>query len=503
MTPRALTVTADDASKVYGEVHSLNGGAFTSAGLQNGETIGSVSLASGGAAAGAGVNGGTAYAITASGAAGGSFDAGNYTIRYVDGGLTVTPRALTVTADDASKVYGEAHSLNGGAFTSAGLQNGETIGSVSLASGGAAAGAGVNGGTAYAITASGAAGGSFDAGNYTIRYVDGRLTVTPRELTVTANAVSKVYGDADHLSYTLAGLGLINGDALAGSLERNTGENVGSYAIQQGTLANANYTIRFTGNSLSITPRALTLVAATDHKTYDGSTTSNAAVRIEGLVDGDRITGLGQSFDSRNAGRRGLQVNSGYAIEDGNGGGNYEVTTRGAEGRIDPRALTIAADNAHKLSGQLLGFDGTEFSTNDGGLVAGETVQSVTLASAGSAAQAGAGSYAIAASNVQGGNGFDAGNYDIRYVDGSLSVTLPVPQPVEPPVAPSVKPPVHPSVKSPFTSFATRSSLISLAGDAECIGQTVRQAAGEPGECSLTAGYVPMLQVAPEFVGLR
>src|SRR5205814_2106438 len=43
------------------------------------------------------------YPITASGAA----DA-NYTISFVAGTLTVTPAALTITADDKAKVYGAA-----------------------------------------------------------------------------------------------------------------------------------------------------------------------------------------------------------------------------------------------------------------------------------------------------------------------------------------------------------------------------------------------------------
>jgi hypothetical protein len=58
---------------------------------------------------------------------------------------------------------------------------------------------------------------------------------------VTADAASKVYGDADDLKYTSSGL--IHGDSLGGSLGRAAGENVGSYAINQGSLANSNYSI--------------------------------------------------------------------------------------------------------------------------------------------------------------------------------------------------------------------------------------------------------------------
>jgi len=129
ITPAALSITASDATKTYGQTPTLT--AFTSSGLQNGETIGSVTLASTGSAATAGVSG-SPYAITASNATGGTFSAGNYTITYNNGALTITPAALSITASDASKSYGQTPTLS--AFTSNGLQNGETIGSVTLAS---------------------------------------------------------------------------------------------------------------------------------------------------------------------------------------------------------------------------------------------------------------------------------------------------------------------------------------------------------------------------------
>ncbi|CAN7337835.1 filamentous hemagglutinin N-terminal domain-containing protein [Pseudorhodoferax sp. LjRoot39] len=179
ITPAALGIAANNASKVYGQTHGSGGSAFTATGLQNGETVGTVALTSSGAAATAGAGN---HTIAASGASGGSFNAANYTITYQDGTLTVTPAALTITANDASKVQGLVLVFDGTEFTAAGLQNGETIGSVALASNGAAAAGAVG---SHAITVSGAGAGagagagSFVAGNYAIRYEDGRLTVTP------------------------------------------------------------------------------------------------------------------------------------------------------------------------------------------------------------------------------------------------------------------------------------------------------------------------------------
>ena len=49
------------------------------------------------------------------------------------------------------------------------------------------------------------------------------------------------------LQYLLSGAVLPNGTVVSftGALTRAPGENVGAYAIQQGTLANSNYNITF------------------------------------------------------------------------------------------------------------------------------------------------------------------------------------------------------------------------------------------------------------------
>ncbi len=74
------------------------------------------------------------------------------------------------------------------------------------------------------------------------------FAITPRAVTVTADAQSKVYGSADPtLTYTVGGNGLVNGDTLSGTLGRAAGENViaGGYAITQGGVTNtANPNLR-------------------------------------------------------------------------------------------------------------------------------------------------------------------------------------------------------------------------------------------------------------------
>lgn len=100
----------------------------------------------------------------------------NYAVSLITAPGTITPLPLTVTATDVSKVYGQTPALTG--FSTTALVGAETVGSVTLSSAGQAATASVAG-SPYAITPSAAAGAGFTAGNYSISYVNGVLTVTP------------------------------------------------------------------------------------------------------------------------------------------------------------------------------------------------------------------------------------------------------------------------------------------------------------------------------------
>ncbi|MBR3957678.1 MAG: hypothetical protein IKJ89_07505, partial [Kiritimatiellae bacterium] len=94
------------------------------------------------------------------------------------------------------------------------------------------------------------------------------ITISKKTLTVTAAAKSKTYGTADPaLTYTAQGL--VGTDKVTGTLVRDAGENVGTYAIKQGTLtAGDNYAISYTGANLTISKKTLTVTAAAKSKTY-------------------------------------------------------------------------------------------------------------------------------------------------------------------------------------------------------------------------------------------
>jgi len=85
----------------------------------------------------------------------------------VDGELEITPKSLTIAANDRSKTYGDTVTFAGTEFTVAGLVNADTITSVTLTSAGAAATAASEN---HAIIPSAATGTGLE--NYEIAYVN-------------------------------------------------------------------------------------------------------------------------------------------------------------------------------------------------------------------------------------------------------------------------------------------------------------------------------------------
>jgi hypothetical protein len=211
---------------------------------------------------------------------------GNYTVTYVGNNLVITPRTLTVTATPVSKLYGSADPTL--TYTHSTLYNSDTN---SVFTGSLSRDAGENVGT-YTIHQNTLGAGS----NYSITYIPANFDIIAAaiNLAITADAQSKVYGDADPvLTYTHGAL--LNGDTdsvFTGSLARMAGGNVGSYAITLGTLsAGPNYVLSFTGNSLTITPRTL-IVTVLGQSAPFGSAVPGTSVTYDGFVNGENSSAL-------------------------------------------------------------------------------------------------------------------------------------------------------------------------------------------------------------------
>ena len=152
----------------------------------------------------------TTYVITP---ALGDLAAANYAFAtFTDGVLTVGQKALTVTADAKTKVYGAANPALTATIT--GFANGET-----LVTSGVTGTASVTT-TATALTGVGsatltAAVGNLVSANYAFAtFTDGALTITKAPLTVTPVAASRPFGQANP-GFAVAYQGLATGDTAA------------------------------------------------------------------------------------------------------------------------------------------------------------------------------------------------------------------------------------------------------------------------------------------------
>jgi hypothetical protein len=243
---RPVTITAAAKSKTYGE----NDPALTYA-ISSG-TLAYTDAFTGALARVPGENIGTC-AITQGTVALNS----NYALNYVGADLTIGTRSVTITAAAKSKTYGEPDPALTYAISSG------TLAYTDVFNGALTRVAGENIGI-RAITQGTVALNS----NYALSYVGADLIIGTRPVTITAAAKSKTYGDPDPaLTYAITSGSLAYSDAFTGGLTRVAGDNIGTRAITQGTVAlNSNYSLSYVGANLIIGTRPITITAAAKTK---------------------------------------------------------------------------------------------------------------------------------------------------------------------------------------------------------------------------------------------
>jgi predicted secreted protein len=243
VTKRELVVTADDKSKVYGDANPALTGSIT--GVQNGDPV-TLGLST----AADKTSGVGTYQILAV-ANGTQTVLANYEVKPANGTLTVTRRELVVTADDKSKVYGDANPALTGKIT--GVQNGDVVTADYSTTATGSSGVGQ-----YPIKGA-AQGTAAVLANYDVRLVDGTLSVTKARLTLTADDQSKILGSANPaLTFTVTGL--VNGDTRSSALDSQPtvsttatqGSGVGSYPITVSGGSASNYELVYVSGTLRV-----------------------------------------------------------------------------------------------------------------------------------------------------------------------------------------------------------------------------------------------------------
>ena len=311
---RAIEVTADAKSKTYGDADPVL--TYT---ISNGSLIGSDVL-SGDLSRTAGEDVGT-HAILQ-----GNLDNSNYAITFVSNDLTINTRYITVSTDAQTKIYGELDPVFTYQISSGTLVGNDTFtGSLSRIPG-------EDVGT-YTISQ-----GTLElSANYYLAFVGAELTIAQRDIEITANNKTKITGTADPvLDYTISKGSLAFSDTFTGSLTRDAGESVGTYAITQGTLAaSANYQLSFVPGTLTITDlqtQSITFDALADVSYGDADFTLTAT----GGGSGNPVT-----FTSSNTSVASISGNT-LSIH---GAGTTEITASQAGNE----AYASAADVTHTL----------------------------------------------------------------------------------------------------------------------------------------------------------
>ncbi len=411
---QTATLTANDATRVYGDVNptltaTMSGINAIDAYVNS--QFNDLYQATASTTATQASNVGQ-YAITGN-ANGSEYFSQRYQLVRQDGKLTVTPAQLIVSADAKTKVYGDADPTL--TYQVSGLKNSDTAAGVLSGNLGRVAGENVGN---YGILQGGL---GLNTANYTLSYVGNDLRITPAQLNVIADAKTKVYGDLDP-ALTCQVSGLKRGDTAGavlngGSLSRVAGENVGVYGINQGGLGlvSSNYTLNYQGNNLTITKALLNVIADAKTKVY-GDADPSLTYQVSGLKNGDTAGAVlnGGSL-SRVAGEN-VGV---YGINQGGLGlvsANYDLSYQGNNLTITKALLNVIADAKTKVYGDA----DPALTYQVSGLKNGDTAGAVLN---------GGGLSRVAGENVgvyginQGDLALNSGNYDLSYQGNNLTIT--------------------------------------------------------------------------------
>ena len=343
ITKATLTATADNKTRIYGEANPAL--TITYTGFKNGEDA-SVIDTQGVATTGANLlsNIGN-HTISAGGASD-----GNYDFTYVAGNLEITRATITVTADNKTRIYGNANPALTVSYD--GFKNGQDE-SVFTTLATATTGANLlsNAGN-HAITASGAA-----AGNYDFVYTDGTLSITKATITVTADNKTRIYGDGNP-AFTVSYAGFKNGQdesvfttLATATTGANLLSNVGNHAITANGAAAGNYDFAYVGGTLSITKA--TLVATADNKTrIYGNANPNFTVTYTGFKNGENASVIDILATGSTSANLLSNVND-YGITAGGAfDNNYDFTYVGGTLSITKATLVAKPDAARRIYAQ-------------------------------------------------------------------------------------------------------------------------------------------------------
>ena len=322
----------------------------------------------------------------------------------VDGTLEISPLAITIKADDKTKVYDNDESTDPAltaTVTGVPEKGVAPVYSVSRVKGQDA--------DSYVITVTAEAASN---PNYTVKVESGTFTITPKEITISAVDAGKVYGEKDpELTATVTGVPE-KGTAPEYSLSREVGENVGTYEITVTPGSNRNYTVKVDSGTFTITPAKFPENPDDEGSRFDVSKPEkvvyNGKEQKQPLTITDKETGkelvegtdftLRYSEDVTNVGTVTVMI-TGKGNYSGEMSRTYEITKR---------PVTITADDKSKVYGE----EDPELTAKVDNAVEGETVNYTLSRKEGE----NAGEYPITVTSGENPN------YEVTVKDGTFTI---------------------------------------------------------------------------------
>ena len=341
--------------------------------------------------------------------------------------LKVTPRTVTLTSETASKTYDGTPltrpvvTVTGDGFVDGEVTDIKATGSVTNVSEGS-----VTNTIVYTTT------DKFVEDNYNITKAEGKLSITPLAVTVTAKDYTKYVGEKDP-AFEATVTGTINNDTVSYTISREKGETAGTYSITPaGAEAQGNYTVTYNAGTLTINRRpyippvnppitdkiTVEITGNSDSVVYDGTEHSVKDYTVK--ISDSRYTEKDFTF-------------SGKALASGVNAGAYEMGLKAdqfkntnarftnvefiikADGvlTITQRPLTITAGSAEGIAPVTCDKYTVE------GLVTGDKVDSVKIT--GIQSEPGESPNVASDAVIKNAKGEDVtANYKITYVDGVL-----------------------------------------------------------------------------------
>jgi len=326
ITPAPLSVTTDNASRVYGDPNPVFTG--TIVGIKNADNITATYTTIANATSAVGT-----YPIVAN-LIDFTHKLGNYTVAKTDGVLTITQAPLTVTAADASRLYGDLNPVFTG--TIVGIKNGDAITATYASTATVLSDVGT-----YPIIPA-LVDPTLKLGNYSVTSINGVLTINPAPLTFTGANASRVYGNPNP-AFTGTFVGLKNGDVLTLTFtSADVTSSVGTYPIVPvvGGAKAIDYTITLKNGVLTITSAPLSVTGPNGNRLYGDP---NPPSTITGIKNSDNITATVASPTATSV--PGTYVTVPVLLDPTGKLGNYTVTLRNGSVTVNKAPLSVTASS--------------------------------------------------------------------------------------------------------------------------------------------------------------